>query len=116
MFSGRAAPSRAVTETWGMEMSKLLSRTIAASFLLIVAGSATAASAADRGFCHDYASAAMRQVHGALNNRRCSFRVDNETRWSTDYRAHFDWCRGVSRDQADGERDARRRVLDHCRG
>lgn len=96
-------------------MSKLLSRTIAASFLLIIAGSATAASAADKEFCHDYASAAMRQVHGALNNRRCSFRVDNSTRWSTDYRAHFQWCRDVSRDQANGERDARRRVLDHCR-
>ena len=97
-------------------MSKLLSRTIAASFLLIVAGLATAASAADKEFCHDYANAAMRQVRVALNNRRCTFRVDNETRWSTDYRTHFEWCRGVGRDQANSERDARRRILDHCRG
>lgn len=97
-------------------MSGLASRAIAVGLLVIVVGAGSAASAADREFCHDYSNAALRQVRAALSNRRCTFRMENETRWSSDGRTHFEWCKGVSRQDANAERDARRRMLDHCRG
>ena len=97
----------------GMEMSNTLTCALAGGAMLLLAG-ATSASAADNGFCRDYARAALHQVRGALSNRRCTFHMENETRWSSDFRTHYDWCRGVSRDQADQEREARRRALEHC--
>lgn len=76
---------------------------------------AASANAADRGFCHDYSRAAVRQVRLAMSHPRCDWRVDNNpARWSTDWRAHFTWCLGVDRGQADAERDARKATLDHC--
>jgi hypothetical protein len=95
-------------------MHRKISIAIAASLLLTVTGSATSAGAAGPGFCHDYAQAALRQVRGALNNRRCTFHMQNEARWSSDYRTHYDWCLGASREDADRERDARRDLLEHC--
>ena len=98
-----------------MDMPKLLSRVIAASLLLTSVSAATSVGAADRGFCRGYATAAVRQVRGALENRRCPFRTeDNESRWSTNFRTHFDWCRDVSREDAEREREARTRTLEHC--
>jgi hypothetical protein len=89
--------------------------------LLIVAacgavlGFAASANAANPEFCRDYSRAAVRQVRVALNHPRCDWRVDrNPTRWSTDWRVHFDWCRNVDRYQADAERDSRRATLDRC--
>ena len=96
-------------------MSKTLSIALAAAFVMIAAGALGPARAADREFCRDYARAALNQVRGASSHERCEWRMDrNETRWSSDYRVHFDWCRGVSRDQAQDEREARRRALEHC--
>jgi hypothetical protein len=95
-------------------MRKLLSGVMALGLLLTVASSATPASAAGPGFCHDYAQAALRQVRGALNNRRCTYHLQNEARWSSDYRTHYEWCLGASREDADHERDARRDMLEHC--
>jgi hypothetical protein len=96
-------------------MSKTLICALAGGVVLVIAGAATSASAADPGFCRGYARAAERQVRGAEEHRRCFERIDNNpARWTTDYRAHFDWCRGVSREQADAERDARRRTLERC--
>jgi hypothetical protein len=78
-------------------------------------GLASSAGAADPGFCHDYAHAAMDQVHRAMDHHRCHYLFDNGGgRWNSDWHAHYNWCLGVSRDQAWGEREARRRALDDC--
>src|SRR5579862_7654597 len=96
-------------------MSKTLPLALSAALLVVAAGAATSARAADRDFCRDYARAAVNQVRGAMSHGRCRFRAENNpARWSTDFRVHFDWCRGVSRDQAEDERDARRHILDRC--
>ena len=96
-------------------MSRNRSVALCATLLTMAAGAAVPVQAADRGFCRDYAHAALNQVHGAMSHGRCRRDVDlSQTRWSTDYHVHFDWCRGVSPDQANGERDARRNILDHC--
>ncbi len=93
-------------------MSKKLTLALSAALLLAAAGSAQAAG---EGFCRDYARAAVNQVRGAEHHGRCDLRMDRDpARWSTDFRTHFDWCRGVSRDQADSEREARTRALEHC--
>ena len=96
-------------------MTKTLSIAVAAALVTAAAGWVGSAQGADREFCHDYARAALNQVRGASSHERCDEHMDrNETRWSRDYRVHFDWCRGVSRDQAEDERQARRRTLEHC--
>jgi len=95
-------------------MYKKIAYVVTAGLLLGLASSATSASAADPGFCRDYARAALHQVRGALNNRRCTFHMENEARWSSDFQVHYSWCLGVGRDEADRERDARREMLEHC--
>ena len=96
-------------------MTRQFALTLAGSAILILAGSATAASAADPGFCRDYARAAVRQTRGADSHMRCIRHVDNnQSRWSTDFRHHYEWCLGVHREDADAERDARMRTLDRC--
>jgi len=93
-------------------MSKAL-LTAACGAALVLA--ATSANAARPEFCRDYARAALNQVRGAEAHPRCDWRLDrNPTRWSTDFRAHFDWCRNATREEADAERDARTRALEHC--
>jgi hypothetical protein len=82
---------------------------------MLLASSAAPAFAADRSFCHDYADAAMRQVHTVLGRDRCLRHIDpDSSRWTRSYDRHFGWCRGVSREQADDEREARRMVIDRC--
>jgi hypothetical protein len=71
-----------------------------------------AAQAADPGFCHNYAEAAIRQVRGALAHPRCM--PLEGTRWSSDVKVHYDWCLGQSRAAADGERDARTARIRNC--
>lgn len=71
--------------------------------------------AAGRDFCHDYTRAALVQVRAALNMPRCAERLDPGPRWSTDPDVHYNWCRGVSRDAANDEREARKDYLDRCR-
>jgi len=95
-------------------MTRNLACAIAGGALLILAGSASAVNAEDRGFCRDYARAALRQVRGALSHERCIRRMDDQNRWSTDFGVHYRWCRGVSADQADAERNARRETLERC--
>jgi hypothetical protein len=77
-------------------------------------GFAASANAAGHDFCSDYARAAINQVRGAMNNPRCLGRMQGP-RWSSDWHTHYDWCRGVSRDQAWSERDARRATIESCR-
>lgn len=96
-------------------MSRKLPIVLSAALFMTATVAVSAAQAAGEEFCRDYARAAVRQVRGAESHRRCEFRVeDNPARWSTDWRTHFDWCRGVSREQAENERDARTRALEHC--
>lgn len=72
------------------------------------------AQAAGREFCRDYAVAALRQVHVVMET---GCRVDADSpRWSTEWNVHFNWCRNVSRDQADDQRDARTHRIRECRG
>ena len=72
-----------------------------------------AASAADDDFCHGYAQAAVREVNRAIDHHRCR-EVMQGARWSTDWHVHYGWCRGVHRDQARSEDDARRQTLAAC--
>ena len=76
----------------------------------------SAAQAADRDFCRDYTTAAIRQVNVALNNGRCARWIDQgSARWSTDRHVHWGWCRDHSTGDAWHERNERKRILDRCR-
>ncbi len=76
----------------------------------------TVSFAADRDFCRDYATAAVRQADAAREIPRCLDRDAREsTRWSREFRVHFKWCRNMSRDNATAERDARTRRIRECR-
>lgn len=72
------------------------------------------ARGADPVFCRNYAVAALRQVHAALDNPRCRYHLMGP-RWSTDIHVHFGWCRTVPPEDAMAERDARTRRLERCR-
>ena len=78
-------------------------------------GATSAARAADHEFCEDYARSAISQYHEALRHDRCDHYIrENPGRWQDNYRAHYDWCRGRPRDQAEGERMERTHALDRC--
>ena len=104
-------PSKAHSIVGG-EMSKHLMCALACGAVLTM-GLPSAASAAGAGFCRDYVRAALNQVRGGMNHRRCAVQMQGP-RWSTDFSVHFVWCRGVSRDQAEAERLARERTLQEC--
>ena len=95
-------------------MTRQLALALAGSAALILAGSATAASAADPGFCRDYARAAVRQTRAAQSHDRCTRHTEDGSRWSSDFGAHYNWCLSVHREDADAERDARTRTLERC--
>ena len=71
--------------------------------------------AADRGFCEQYAQAALVQVKGGHANRACAAGLQG-ARWSSDYKVHYDWCLGASFQAAGAERDARTAQLKGCTG
>jgi hypothetical protein len=72
------------------------------------------ARAADPGFCHDYAGAAVRQAETAWSIPRCRPGMGG-ARWATEFHVHYDWCLGASYEAANIERDIRRRHIDACR-
>ena len=74
-----------------------------------------AGQAADGAFCRGYAEAAINQVRGALSNPNCARGLQG-TRWSSDFKVHFDWCRTVAPAAAESERVARTEYLRGCRG
>jgi hypothetical protein len=76
--------------------------------------SATAAQAADPGFCNTYATAATRQVGVARSIPRCAMRAVG-TRWSQRFEVHFNWCLHAPYSAAVRERDARTAMLRACR-
>lgn len=82
---------------------------------LLCAAITPIAQAADHEFCKDYAEAAIRQLHHAEHHDRCHRYIrENPARWQDNFKGHYDWCRGVSRDQAWGERNARSGALHEC--
>jgi hypothetical protein len=87
---------------------------VMAAAIFSVALAPPGARAADPGFCHDYATAAVRQVQAALSVPRCRGGM-NGPRWAVEFHVHYDWCLGASYEAAGGERDARRRYIDYCR-
>jgi hypothetical protein len=81
--------------------------------LAIAALAPAGARAADPDFCNDYAGSAVHQSERALHTRSCEFLVTGG-RFSTEYRNHFAWCRGVDRHQANEERARRHEALERC--
>jgi hypothetical protein len=75
---------------------------------------APAVQAADVEFCKEYARGAVSQVRTAAKHRRCEGLLNQEGRWSSNYKAHYEWCREVKRDQVRSERNERKRELEDC--
>ena len=74
-----------------------------------------AAQAADPASCRDYATAAIRQVRGAVNNPRCLPGLQG-ARWSADFQVHYNWCLTANYAAMGTERDARTAYLRSCTG
>ncbi|HEY1980099.1 MAG TPA: hypothetical protein VGH13_08420 [Xanthobacteraceae bacterium] len=74
-----------------------------------------AAQAADPAACRDYATAAIRQVRGAVNNARCLPGLQG-ARWSADFKVHYNWCLTANYAAMGTERDARTAYLRSCTG
>jgi len=80
---------------------------------LLLAGVTTAQAAGEK-VCEDYAHAAIVQVRAGMSQPRCEGGMRG-TRWSPEWRVHYDWCRGVSYQDIGAERDARTNHLRACR-
>jgi len=91
---------------------KLMSVSAIASTLVFLAP--LPSHAADPGFCRAYATAALNQGRTGLALPRCRGLMEG-SRWSADYRVHFDWCLTVPRGAADTERGVRTGFLTRCR-
>ena len=87
---------------------------IAAIVTGAVLSPAPSAHAADPRFCRSYAKGAVKQAHLAVSSADCQAKAD-QSRWSTDDRVHYEWCRGVSLAEAERERAARTTHLRECR-
>ncbi len=77
-------------------------------------GAVSQASAAPERFCERYAREAVRQNDEARRHRSCEDRLRDPARWQSDFRHHYDWCRGVSEAEANRETEIRARVLREC--
>jgi hypothetical protein len=93
--------------------NRLLFRTVMIA-ILANAGAISSVQAANDAFCKDYARAAVNQYRSAANHDRCAAYLRDAGRWQADWRAHYDWCRGVDRDNAWAERNARKHALEQC--
>ncbi|MGH8861317.1 MAG: hypothetical protein ACRDVG_08825, partial [Jatrophihabitantaceae bacterium] len=98
----------------GAPMLTSLRTAVLCAALVGASGAALSARAADPDFCRDYARTAVNQYRQAEDHHRCMERMHDFTRWSDDWRRHYDWCVGVSRDRAWDERRLREHVLDDC--
>ncbi|HTR85125.1 MAG TPA: hypothetical protein VMI56_11655 [Reyranella sp.] len=81
---------------------------------LLLALQAPNAFAAGNEACREYAVSAIRQVHLMHEHPACN--RGNGPRWSDDWNAHYEWCRGVSFEALAIERDARTNWLRACGG
>jgi hypothetical protein len=93
--------------------TSLYVKLVSATSALLMAG-ATAAQAANEHACEDYAHAAIVQVRAGLSVPRCE-REMRGTRWSSEWRVHYDWCRSVSFREMESERIGRTETLRACR-
>ena len=94
-----------------------MSKLIYASFIgaaLVLGIAAPPAEAADPGFCRRYAAVALNQVRTALSLPGCRRGMEG-SRWSADFRVHFDWCLREPFGAAEAERGIRTRHLQACR-
>jgi hypothetical protein len=100
------------------EEAKMLNRFLFSAVIIAITstfGAISTAQAADEFFCKDYARTAINQLRDAERHRRCDrARERDPARWQPDFRAHYDWCRNVSRKEADFERNERRNALELC--
>ena len=89
---------------------------VTAGLFVAALSCASAANAAGDDFCRDYARTAVRQARAVIDSGRCDWvvRDGSSARWSTDWRAHFNWCLGASYDKANSEREIRHRGVDRC--
>lgn len=91
-----------------------ISVTLFGSALMLSLPPATA-HAAGPGFCRDYAGAALKQVQIALSTPASRPGLQG-TRWSADFRVHYDRCLGASPGDVDSERGAGTGYIRGCRG
>jgi len=84
-------------------------RALIAGALLCLA--ASAAAAADPGYCAAYARQA---VHDAQVMSTLSCFRGFDSRWSADYDLHYEWCLPVAGETSAGEQAYRRRRLLQC--
>ncbi|MCU7937626.1 MAG: hypothetical protein KZQ99_22700 [Candidatus Thiodiazotropha sp. (ex Dulcina madagascariensis)] len=88
----------------------LVAKLVIASLALFVSSPLWAA---DHGFCEAYARQALTQFEEAQGEGCENL---NYPVWSMDFRHHYDWCRTVSRAQAEKGDEQRVDVLRQCRG
>jgi len=86
---------------------------VAITGLMVGITAVSGARAADPEFCRDYARVAVEQARRAENTPHCGHLL-REARFSTEFRAHFDWCLGAHRREADDERARRHEALERC--
>jgi hypothetical protein len=95
-------------------MSTCLSPKLALTAACLLLAGVTTAQAAGEKVCEDYAHAAIVQVRAGMSQPRCEASMRG-TRWSPEWRVHYDWCRDVSYQEIGAERDARTNHLRACR-
>jgi hypothetical protein len=95
-------------------MSTSLSLKVVCTAAALLMAGATAAQAANERACEDYAHAAIVQVRAGLSVPRCEGGMRG-TRWSPEWRVHYEWCRTVSFREMESERIARTEHLRVCR-
>ena len=95
-----------------MKIVALFAAAAAAAF--VVAYQPPPALSAGPEFCREYANAAERQSKRVRIPRCVGAAEANPRRWTLDWKAHYEWCRGVPPAEANGERRARRIHLEAC--
>ncbi len=92
----------------------MINRSLFGAMAVAILAGSGAAQAADDSFCKDYARAAVNQFRTAEKHERCDRFLREGSRWSAEWRNHYDWCRGVKRDAAWAERNTRKREIEEC--
>ncbi len=75
---------------------------------------ATSVQAAPPDFCRDYARSAVDQARFGYSQRFCAEGMGG-ARWNSDWRAHYEWCRGAPYEAVERERSIRHHYLERCR-
>lgn len=100
-------PGSGMREQMETPMTKLNRMILISAAALTGAAFTTAAVAAPKQFCQDYARIAVHQAERAQNqNLGCS-----GFRWHNWYDGHYEWCRSTSKAAATSETIVRKRAL-----